>query len=153
MARMIPEHFDETTASTAERLLYYHLQNHLEDDWTVIHSLPWLDDSRPRLQQGECDFLLLHARHGMLVMEAKAGTPAYDGPADQWHYDDGSRLTDPVPPGPPRHAFPARSAREPVVRLASGGAALRLRGGVSGRPRGARHAAPGHEPRTPAAGT
>lgn len=95
MARMIPEHFDETTASTAERLLYYHLQNHLEDDWTVIHSLPWLDDSRPRLQEGECDFLLLHPRQGMLVLEAKSGTPAYDGPADRWRYDDGSRLTDP----------------------------------------------------------
>lgn len=95
MARMIPEHFEETTTGTAGRLLYYHLQNHLEDDWTVIHSLPWLDDARPRLQQGECDFLLPHPRHGMLALEAKSGTPAYDGPADQWHYDDGSRLADP----------------------------------------------------------
>jgi hypothetical protein len=95
MARMIPAHFDESTTSAAERLMYYRLQNHLEDDWTVIHSLPWLDDSRPRLGQGECDFLLLHPRHGLLVLEVKSGTPQYDGPTDQWRYDDGTRLKDP----------------------------------------------------------
>lgn len=95
MARMIPAHFDESTTSAAEREMYYRLQNHLEDDWTVIHSLPWLDDSRPRLSQGECDFLLLHPRHGLLVLEVKSGTPQYDGPTDQWRYDDGTRLKDP----------------------------------------------------------
>ena len=95
MARMIPAKFDEATTSAAERLLYFHLQNHLEDDWTVIHSLPWLDDSRPRLLEGECDFLLLHPRHGLLVLETKSGTPAYDGPSGEWRYDDGTRLADP----------------------------------------------------------
>ena len=45
MARMIPAVFDETTRSYAERDLYYRLQNHLDEDWTVIHSLPWFDDS------------------------------------------------------------------------------------------------------------
>lgn len=96
MARMIPARFDEATTSTAERLLYYRLQDHLSDEWTVLHALPWLDGSRPRLQQGECDFLLLHPRHGLLVLEAKAGTPAYDGSDGSWRYDDGSRLADPV---------------------------------------------------------
>lgn len=95
MARMIPARFDETTTSAAERLLYFHLQNHLEDDWTVIHSLPWLEDTRLRLTEGECDFLLLHPRHGLLVLEAKSGTPAYDGSSAQWRYDDGTRLADP----------------------------------------------------------
>ena len=95
MARMIPAKFDESTTSMAERHLYYRLQDHLEDDWIVVHALPWLDDARQRLLQGECDFLLLHPRYGMLVLEAKSGTPEYDGPADQWRYDDGTRLTDP----------------------------------------------------------
>jgi hypothetical protein len=77
MARMIPEHFDESTTSIAERVLYYKLQDELDADWTVIHSLPYVDGSRTRLRQGECDFVLLHPRRGMLVLEAKSGTPSY----------------------------------------------------------------------------
>jgi len=93
---MIPPNFNEATTSNAEQLLYYRLLNHLEDDWTVIHSLPWLDDSRPRLREGECDFLLLHPRHGLLVLEAKSGAPQYNGNTRQWHYDDGKNVTDPI---------------------------------------------------------
>jgi len=95
MAKMIPPNFDPTTTSAAEETLYYRLQNHLEDDWTVLHSLPWLDQSRPRLREGECDFLLLHPRYGLLVLEAKSGTPHYDGKNAEWNYDDGQRIKDP----------------------------------------------------------
>jgi len=92
---MMPPRFDEATTSVAERVLYFRLQDHLDDDWTVIHSLPWLDDSRPRLKEGECDFLLLHPRYGLLVLEAKSGTPRYDGRRREWRYDDGKPITDP----------------------------------------------------------
>ncbi len=95
MARMIPPRFDESTTSTAERVLYYRLQDHLEDAWTVLHSLPWLDGSRPRLGEGECDFILLHPAHGLLVLEAKSGTPRYDGGRGEWRHEDGRTLTDP----------------------------------------------------------
>ena len=95
MARMIPSRFDESTSSAAERLLYYRLQNHLENDWTVIHSLPWLNEKRIQIQQGECDFLLLHPKHGMLVLEVKSGTPHYNGSSGKWSYDDGKPITDP----------------------------------------------------------
>jgi hypothetical protein len=95
MARMIPEHFDESTTSIAERVLYYKLQDELDADWTVIHSLPYVDGSRTRLRQGECDFVLLHPRRGMLVLEAKSGTPSYVAAEREWVYEDGSRLKDP----------------------------------------------------------
>ncbi|MBU8921648.1 MAG: NERD domain-containing protein/DEAD/DEAH box helicase [Bacteroidales bacterium] len=95
MAKMIPPRFDEATTSNAEHLLYFHLQNHLDDDWTVVHSLPWLDQSRFRLQQGECDFLLFHPSYGLLVLEVKSGTPHYDGSKQEWHYDDGKQIKDP----------------------------------------------------------
>jgi len=95
MALMIPARFDEATTSSAERTLYYRLQNHLENDWTVIHSLPWLNEKRFRIQQGECDFLLLHPRYGMLVLETKSGTPHYDGSSARWRYDDGNEISDP----------------------------------------------------------
>ncbi len=95
MARMIPSRFDEATTSNAERLLYYRLQNHLDNDWTVIHSLPWLNENRFKIQQGECDFLLLHPKYGMLVLEVKSGTPHFDGESASWSYEDGKPITDP----------------------------------------------------------
>ena len=95
MARMIPGQFDTATTSHAETFLYYRLQDYLDDDWTVLHTLPWLDGERARLQQGECDFVLLHPRHGLLALEAKSGLPEYDGTTDQWRFDDGTRLADP----------------------------------------------------------
>jgi len=95
MAIMIPSSYDETTTSNAEKLLYFHLQNHLDDDWTVIHSLAYLNQSTHHIREGECDFLLLHHRHGMLVLEAKSGTPKYDSRKREWSYDDGSRVKDP----------------------------------------------------------
>ncbi len=95
MAKMIPATYNSSTTSYAENTMYRCLQNHLDEDWTVIHSLPWLDESRFHLKQGECDFLILHPKHGMLVVEVKSGTPHYDGKSQNWHYDDGSCITDP----------------------------------------------------------
>lgn len=95
MAKMIPDRYDESTRSYAEQDLFFRFQNHLEDDWTVLHSLPWLDDSPHRLLNRECDFLLLHPKYGLLVVETKSGAPRYDGKRDEWHYDDGSKVTDP----------------------------------------------------------
>ena len=96
MARMIPSSFDQATPSAAERTLFHALQNTLDDrHWTVIHSLPWLDDGRHHLVQGECDFLLLHPEKGMLAVEAKSGAPSYDGQERRWRHrdDDGRTLT------------------------------------------------------------
>ncbi len=95
MAIMIPPTFDEATTSAAEHTLYYKLQNGLEDDWTVIHSLAYLEDRGRFRREGECDFLVLHPRYGMLVIEVKSGSPNYDGQRQQWLYDDGHALTDP----------------------------------------------------------
>jgi len=95
MATMIPSRYDQETTSHAEHLLYYHLQDHLDRDWTVIHSLPWINEKRFQFKQGECDFLLLHPKYGMLVLEAKSGTPHYDGTSSRWLYEDGKTIADP----------------------------------------------------------
>lgn len=95
MADMIPPLFDEHTTSHAERTLFYKLQDGLDRDWTVIHSLAYLESQGRFQREGECDFLLLHPRYGLLVIEAKSGAPAYDGRRRQWTYDDGHTLTDP----------------------------------------------------------
>ena len=41
----------------------------LPQDWTVFHSVCWLDQSFC----GEADFVILHPRHGMAVLEVKGG--------------------------------------------------------------------------------
>jgi len=93
MARMIPDLLDPTTRSHAERVMYHALQNGLDRDWTVIHGLSWLDDSRSWTGEGECDFVLLHPQHGLMAMEVKSGVPHYaDG---VWRHDDGHRMKDP----------------------------------------------------------
>ena len=84
MARMIPSTCPSDTPSGAERTLFSALAEQLDDEWTVIHSLPWLDDTRRRLQQGECDFLLVHPRHGMLAVEAKSGEVSYHPERKRW---------------------------------------------------------------------
>ncbi len=99
MAQMIPAHLDPSHGNAAERAVYMALQNYLDRDLVVIHSLPWLDDRRNYLQQGECDFLVLHPRAGLLIIEVKSGTPRYDGQAGEWLYEDGLRIKDPFRQG------------------------------------------------------
>lgn len=45
--------------------------------FTVMHSLPWANPARDDIQsparEGEADFLILHRRHGVLVLEVKGG--------------------------------------------------------------------------------
>ncbi|MBQ18625.1 MAG: hypothetical protein CMJ65_16040 [Planctomycetaceae bacterium] len=84
MARMIPPACPPGTPSGAERALFTALEESLADDWTVIHSLAWLDDTGRRLQQGECDFLLLHPTHGLLAIEAKSGPVVYNATRQRW---------------------------------------------------------------------
>src|SRR5262245_37538849 len=45
----------------------------LEDGWIVFHSVTWQAPRAGREGDGEADFILLHARHGMLVLEVKGG--------------------------------------------------------------------------------
>ncbi|MBI2192628.1 MAG: NERD domain-containing protein [Planctomycetes bacterium] len=95
MARMIPKQCPPETASAAERHLFTALEKGLDSTYTVIHSLPWLDRSRRFLQEGECDFLLLHPDKGLLAIETKTGEPRYDGPTKNWLNERGKRIDDP----------------------------------------------------------
>jgi hypothetical protein len=96
MARMIPPVPMELITSTAELRLLAALREGLSQEWTVIHSLPWLDAKRSgRLREGECDFVLLHSEHGMLAIEAKSGDVTYVGSRKQWQHGDGTPMKDP----------------------------------------------------------
>lgn len=95
MARMIPKQFPLDTASAAERHLFIALEKGLASTYTVIHSLPWLDRPGRFLQEGECDFLVLHPDKGLLAIETKTGEPRYDGPAKSWLNERGEKINDP----------------------------------------------------------
>jgi len=87
---MIPSCCPSETVSVAERRFFTALQEQLSDEFTVIHSVPWLNVRARHLQQGECDFLILHPTFGMLSIETKPGDVHYDGLSGMWHRSDGS---------------------------------------------------------------
>lgn len=92
MARMIPAGCPPETISVAERLFFEALREQLGDEFTVIHSVPWLNANARHLQQGESDFLILHPSYGMLAIETKPGDVHYDGLSGIWHRSNGATL-------------------------------------------------------------
>ncbi|WP_122879286.1 nuclease-related domain-containing protein [Burkholderia pseudomallei] len=45
----------------------------LSDDWTVLHHVSWQSKRGGRQGDGEADFVLVHPRKGILVLEVKGG--------------------------------------------------------------------------------
>jgi hypothetical protein len=70
MALMIPyKPFD--TRSEGELKVFEALQDLLDENYIVFHSVRWVASSKK--SQGEADFLILHRSLGILVLEVKAG--------------------------------------------------------------------------------
>lgn len=83
MARMFPSGGPNITSSPkAEPDIYWRLAK-LSDEFTVIHSLPWLCASVKTIDPkyaptGELDFIVLHPQLGILAIEVKGGKFKYD---------------------------------------------------------------------------
>ncbi|MEN8041759.1 MAG: AAA family ATPase, partial [Actinomycetota bacterium] len=45
----------------------------LPKSWRVFHSVAWQIPKRTRVFDGEADFVLIHPKHGMIVLEVKGG--------------------------------------------------------------------------------
>jgi hypothetical protein len=60
----------------------------LDDGWIVFHSYSWLrQNAGPRkkhLKEGEADFVLLHRKWGLLILEVKGGEIGYDAETGLW---------------------------------------------------------------------
>lgn len=86
MAHMFPEGGPtKSTTSPAERHIYALLQQKLDDNYYVFHSVPWsttADDGT--IIDGEVDFIVLHPEYGILLFEVKGGTVEYDGSTKEW---------------------------------------------------------------------
>ena len=86
MARMYPDKPLGTTASNAERKVFYALKDLLSDDYTVLHSVPvYLKENQGgKMLNGELDFLILHPEKGMLIVEVKGGGISRDASTGRW---------------------------------------------------------------------
>lgn len=71
MARFYPSTFPPTGPSSERRV--WRALEALDDAWLVFHSVAWQAPRAGREGDGEADFVLLHARHGLLVLEVKGG--------------------------------------------------------------------------------
>jgi hypothetical protein len=82
MATFLPKVSLAEISVPSERLVYEALQG-LSDEYWVLHSYPWLRPDRSLssepIREGEADFVILHPRKGLLVLEVKGGTPRLEG--------------------------------------------------------------------------
>ncbi len=79
---MLPQVDPATIEHGSERPVYVALRDQLSEEFTVLHSYPWLrrGGRAKALQEGEADFVVLHHQLGLLVLEVKGGV-------ELWHED------------------------------------------------------------------
>ena len=77
MALFIPPIDPDTMEHGSEADVARAMQTSLGAGFIVMHSLPWANPARDDLgapaREGEADFLILHRKHGVLVLEVKGG--------------------------------------------------------------------------------
>lgn len=85
MARMYPTEVSPATESAAERRLFGLLKTQLSNDFVVLHSVPLLSRTQSRRgDESEADFVILHEKLGMLLIEVKGGTISADALSGTW---------------------------------------------------------------------
>lgn len=95
MARLIPHHDPSTIEQPSERCVAEALCSQLPSDVVVFHSYPWLRPERHErsgkvnLHEGEADFVILHPRFGIMVVEVKGGHVYYDQRTMRWERHGG----------------------------------------------------------------
>jgi hypothetical protein len=101
----------QTQRNHAEWLLFEALRTRLSDDWYVYHHLTYVDADTA--SEGEADFVVVHPRHGMLVIECKGRGVAWTAQSG-WHRleRDGRRTA--------LRENPAEQAQRTVKELVAG---------------------------------
>jgi len=100
MARMIPDAVSDTlpaTAGSGERAVFAALKDGLDDSFTVLHRVAWIEKkSNGGAVAGEADFVLLHPRLGMLCLEVKGGGIERDALSGSWNSTDRNGTRHPI---------------------------------------------------------
>ncbi|MEA2906276.1 MAG: hypothetical protein QOI12_3663 [Alphaproteobacteria bacterium] len=77
MAQFVPPIDPATMEHGSEVDIARSMQSGLSDAFLVMHSLPWVyparDDIDSPAREGEADFLILHRKYGVLILEVKGG--------------------------------------------------------------------------------
>jgi hypothetical protein len=86
---MYPQSISPDTCSNAERQLFAALEEQLSDAYHVFHSVAWQAlNKEGKPYDGEADFVIAHARLGILVLEVKGGGIAFDAEKNTWTSTD-----------------------------------------------------------------
>ena len=90
MAKIYPDINPQEIRHVSEQVVYKSLQN-LSDEYVIFYSVPWLRYNKGRANTWyENDFVILHKRMGMLVLEVKGGEIEFvDGVIHQTNTDNG----------------------------------------------------------------
>lgn len=91
MARFYPN-VQSASAPASERRVFEGLKK-LGDDWVVVHGLRFVAPARSRFppRNGEADFVLVHPRQGLIVLEVKGGR--YEIEHGRWFTFPGGKRT------------------------------------------------------------
>ena len=97
MPKLIPKISIDEIPLKPERDVARALVEQLPDGCTIYHSYPWLRTERndfyhtASLQQGETDFIIVHPKHGLLLLEVKGGEIEYNSTDMEWYRKLGVR--------------------------------------------------------------
>lgn len=119
MARMHPAVTqDSIFKSVAERKVY-ELLSKLDDSYHVIYGAEFYGKiTNGRLVKGECDFLIVHPDHGVLVLEVKGGRIAPDAHSTAWFTIDRNDMYHRLTPPPWEQVLENRRNLEAILRRA-----------------------------------
>ncbi len=97
MARLIPKIAPQDISNVGERDVAMALVVQLPDDVVIYHSYPWLKSDRNdysrkvTLWEGEADFVIVHPKAGILILEVKGGDIHYDHGNRGWYRQETSQ--------------------------------------------------------------
>ena len=98
MAQLIPKIEPTQIRNSGERDIVTALTDQLPNDCIIYHSHPWLKPERNdfkggiSLREGETDFVVIVPNAGILVLEVKGGTIAYDHDTQKWCRHEQNRI-------------------------------------------------------------
>jgi hypothetical protein len=95
---LIPRVDVDKISQRHERNVAKALMATLDEEWVIFHSYSWLRShpgfKKSHLREGEADFVLLHRRWGLLILEVKGGDVEYDATNGLW-VQNGHPMKDP----------------------------------------------------------
>ena len=90
MAEMWPKELPDYVLNDRDRKVecgvYQRFKSVLDDDYLVLYSVPYQVEEKTtgKVEDGECDFVVAHAKYGILFVEIKGGTISYDRDYNRW---------------------------------------------------------------------